>query len=282
MDIRIPNVPLPEPDRPSPFTHRRVPPSSIDTREEESRFTHPTSARVSSAMTQSPVNYRNDHDEKPVGGSPRSNAALSAYKSAPEVAGDGEYADDFSGADETGTPMSGNKSSRIGVPGGSRHFQSDPVHISVDDAVNEGIENEGDGAPQKHSSATHKAFPPGEHPLNGVPNLNLDELPDPDPLTTVSKQIAGQSGIQSYLGEYVTQCLFSRSWMLRDAAITKTQLLLSSEVEGRDEGEDSVTALVAGLTPVIGVCKVGLDDKNLQVNFSAHGLIEHTLGLLER
>jgi hypothetical protein len=232
----------------------------------------------------SPVNYRNDHDEKPVGGSPRSN---SAYKATIEVAGDGEYTDDFSGGAETGTPMSGHKSSRAAEH--SRHLQNDPVHVADDDTGNEGgtvNENEDNNITPKNKQQTpgnHKAFPLGEHPLEGVPNLNFDELPDPDPLSTASKQVANQSGIQNYVGEYVTQCLFSRSWMLRDAAIVKTQLFFSSEVEGRDDsGEDSVTALLAGLGPVIGVCKVGLEDKNLQVNFSAHGLIEYTLGLLER
>lgn len=282
MDIKIPNVPLPEPDRPVSSNQRRAVPPAINTREDDARAHFPTSARATSANMLSPVTYRNEHDEKPVGGSPRSAAALSAHKSVPEVAGDGEYPDDFSGSGaQIDSPVSGRKTSHTG---GSRHLQNDPVQVAdVERPVDEAEDaTDGTNTNTKQIPSNKTSFPPGEHPLEGVPNLKFDELPSPEPLSTVSKQVSGQSGIQGYLGEYVTECLFSRSWVLRDAAIIKAQLILTSEVEGNDEGKDALTALVSCLTPVIGVCKVGLDDKNLQVNFSAHGLVEYTLGLLER
>ena len=63
-------------------------------------------------------------------------------------------------------------------------------------------------------------FPPGQHPLEGLPNM-LD-LPSPEPLNASAEDMARSLGIARLLGEYRTMCLFSKHWALREAALIKT------------------------------------------------------------
>ena len=69
-------------------------------------------------------------------------------------------------------------------------------------------------------SQLDERFPPGQHPLEGLPNM-LD-LPPPEPLNNVSEEMSKTLGINKLLGDYRTMCLFSKHWALREAALNKT------------------------------------------------------------
>lgn len=94
------------------------------------------------------------------------------------------------------------------------------------------------------------------------------------------RQLATQGGILGFLGEYCTQCLYSRNWILRDAAIGKTKLALTEQLEVG--GPTVSAALTSCLGQVVAVCRAGLDDKNLQVIFSSFDLLDYITVTLDR
>lgn len=65
-------------------------------------------------------------------------------------------------------------------------------------------------------------------------------------------------------------CLFSKTWALRDAAVTKIKLLLQSQFVSQP-GIGSV------FNAIIAVLKTGLEDKIAQVFFTSAALLEDTL-----
>eukprot|EP01032_Pedospumella_encystans_P013581 gene13581-15628_t len=102
-----------------------------------------------------------------------------------------------------------------------------------------------------------ETFPPGQHPLEGV--QGCEALPAPEALAKKSREIADANGIVALLGEYRTRCLFSKTFVLREAVQFKVRLMLTDEF-GRD-----ASSLNGALNGVVGVIKVGVDDKNQQV-----------------
>ena len=72
------------------------------------------------------------------------------------------------------------------------------------------------------------SFPPGQHPLQNVPNCM--ELSAPEALRGKSREVSESTGIISLVGEYRASCLFSKAWILREAATQKIQIMLT---EGR-------------------------------------------------
>lgn len=128
----------------------------------------------------------------------------------------------------------------------------------------------GGGIPTK-KSMDH--FPPGEHPLEGVPNFS--DLPAPEGLSGKSREAADSGGIAGLVGEYRARCLFSKTWILREAALTKINLMLQTEFSD-SPGIDGCLGVMAA------VIKVGIEDKIQQVLFSSLALLESTLKFMRR
>jgi centrosomal protein CEP104 len=85
---------------------------------------------------------------------------------------------------------------------------------------------------QNEAEATSSSFPPGEHPLDGIPGINAAEMPTPDPLPAN----AAEGYPLDSLGPYIIRCLHSKNWSLREAALAKCCVLISnSEVDVCDE-----------------------------------------------
>lgn len=73
------------------------------------------------------------------------------------------------------------------------------------------------------------------------------------------------------LGEYRTRCLFSKTWVLREAALVKTQLMLEHEFSRDPAG---LGGYVGALT---GIIKVGVEDKIQQVQSAGVALMDEML-----
>lgn len=116
-------------------------------------------------------------------------------------------------------------------------------------------------------------FAPGQHPLEGVPNLS--ELPTPEDLMGKSRDVSEQGGITALIGEFRARCLFSKVWALREAAIMKTHMMLEHLC---DESPGINNCLPALCT----IVRVGVEDKIQQVLFNAVGLMEDLLAATRR
>lgn len=130
-------------------------------------------------------------------------------------------------------------------------------------------------------------FPDGKHPLIGVPNYH--DLPTPEELSIKAKygsrdatatnvfhrEISSTHGIAGLLGDYITRCLFSKTWSLREAAVYKTRLLF------RDELEPEI-GIAGCLTALTGVVRVTSDDKIAQVFLIGLGLLDDVVGALNK
>ena len=106
--------------------------------------------------------------------------------------------------------------------------------------------------------------PPPPHPLEGV--AHFLELPLPDELGDRARDTAEQSGLIALLGLYRTQCFFSRVWALREAALTKTRLLL----EAQFLSNPGLTECLSALSTMV---RIGVDDKIHQVLVVTVGLL---------
>jgi centrosomal protein CEP104 len=118
-----------------------------------------------------------------------------------------------------------------------------------------------------------EVFEPGSHPLEGVPNLS--DLPSPDDLMGKAKDVSDQNGVTSLCGDYIARCLFSKTWALREAAITKIHMNLESDYEETP----GITSCINALATVI---RVGVEDKIQQVLFNAVALLDDVLGCTRR
>lgn len=113
-----------------------------------------------------------------------------------------------------------------------------------------------------------EAYPEGEHPLEGVPNVT--DLPVPEELVGKSKDVADQNGVTALAGEYIARCLFSKNWQLREAAITKIHMRLETEFEN----DPGITSCIPALATIV---RVGVEDKIQQVLFNAVALLDDML-----
>ena len=77
------------------------------------------------------------------------------------------------------------------------------------------------------------------------------------------------------LGDYLTRCLFSKVWTLREAALTKTHLLILSRLE-REPG------IAQCLGTLLSVVRLGVEDKMQQVLFGGISLLENTIAASRR
>jgi centrosomal protein CEP104 len=99
--------------------------------------------------------------------------------------------------------------------------------------------------------------------LSGVPNV--EDLGQPEPLTPAVEQEA--EALVSCFGDYITRCIYSKTWNLRDAAIQKLTLGLR---DGVYNNKDPSRLLEAFST----ILKRTLADKNVQVCLSSFALLQ--------
>jgi hypothetical protein len=78
------------------------------------------------------------------------------------------------------------------------------------------------------------------------------------------------------IGEYRARCLFSKTWVLREAAVNKIQLMLTSDFSRDPPG------LAHCLPALCAVIKVGVEDKIQQVLFAAVSLMDELFEKLRR
>ncbi|CAB1118634.1 unnamed protein product [Ectocarpus sp. CCAP 1310/34] len=109
-------------------------------------------------------------------------------------------------------------------------------------------------------------YPPGEHPLEGVPDL--EDLTEPEPLSA-KVDLSEVQGLNNLLGDYLTRCLYSKTWSLREAAVLKIKLILPALEE--DPGINSA------LTELCQILRVGFEDKIAQVFLTTLDLLEAVL-----
>jgi len=107
----------------------------------------------------------------------------------------------------------------------------------------------------------HRTFDQSGHPLRGVPNV--EDLGPPDPLSSSFSQEA--EPLQALFGDYVTRCVYSKSWNLRDSALQKCALDVR---DGVHSGKDP-SALLHGFATIL---RRTIPDKNVQVYLSSANL----------
>lgn len=112
------------------------------------------------------------------------------------------------------------------------------------------------------------------HPLVGVPNY--EELPVPEPLAIGALGGEGNelTEVVRFVGEYVVRCLLSKQWSLREAALLKFKLELSSL-----EANNNPAELVPAACKLI---QVGCEDKIAQVFLTTLQLLDVCLPLIAR
>eukprot|EP00903_Cladosiphon_okamuranus_P013509 g12582.t1 len=109
-------------------------------------------------------------------------------------------------------------------------------------------------------------YPPGEHPLEGV--ANLEDLAEPEALSA-KVDLSEVQGLNSLFGDYLTRCLYSKTWSLREAAVLKIKLMLPALEE--EPGINSA------LTELCQVLRVGFEDKIAQVFLTTLDLLDAAL-----
>jgi len=126
----------------------------------------------------------------------------------------------------------------------------------------------------KQTSKPIEQFPEGQHPLEGVPGFQT--MPSPEPLSAgKAREMADQGGINNLLGEYRTRCLFSKTWILREAALSKSLLMMITDFTQDPPG------LGAHLSALSNIIKLGVEDKIQQVLFGAIALTDQVLKSLK-
>lgn len=100
--------------------------------------------------------------------------------------------------------------------------------------------------------------------LRGVPNV--EDLSSPEPL---SAQVEKEAGLPLHLfGDYITRCIYSKSWNLRDAALQK--LALDLRDGAYDAGSDPHQSLQGYAT----ILRRSVPDKNVQVFLSSASVLQ--------
>lgn len=121
------------------------------------------------------------------------------------------------------------------------------------------------------AGAQAESFPPGSHPLEGVSGAL--ELPSPEVLTGKAREMADLLGISALIGEYRARCLFSKTWALREAAVSKTRLMIA------DDEFTSSPGLNDCVKGIAGIVRIGADDKFAGVFFESVNLLDDLLGI---
>ena len=132
--------------------------------------------------------------------------------------------------------------------------------ISADDIPPQGGGGGGFGGGGKNDDK--RTFPPGEHPLDGIPGVSSADLPAPDPLPST----AAEGYPLDLIGAYLVRCLLSKNWNLREAALTKVCILISNEAIDISASPQSVAQLCT-------LIKGGLNDKISQVVLTSFDIL---------
>jgi len=128
-------------------------------------------------------------------------------------------------------------------------------------------------APEADPPETERGFDAENHPLAGVPNVEDLSQPEPEPLHS-SFQKEAEPLIELF-GDYLTRCVFSKTWNLRDAALQK----LAMDLQNGEHRQKDQNRLLAGY---IVVLKRMVPDKNVQVFLSAMALLQAMCQLLRQ
>jgi hypothetical protein len=185
-----------------------------------------------------------------------------------------------------------------------RSFQINPDDrpiISKHDSSHQSIEDRfsddyGD-LDQKGSSHNDEFEEDGEHPLEGVPNH--ESLPHPEDIhqndgilgisLTSSNSLTSTDSIgkiESILGRYRMRCFLSKNWSLREAALLKLSLILSSTIEAYKEeslttgtGRDWWDSFSRSICIIL---ERAIDDKIVQVFLTGLLLLDDCLDEIEK
>eukprot|EP00605_Chrysophyceae_sp_TOSAG23-4_P000308 GSChrysophyteH1.ASY1.ANO1.353.1 assembled CDS len=114
----------------------------------------------------------------------------------------------------------------------------------------------------------------GPHPLEGVPNYR--DLPEPEPWSSEFHDEAERSGIIQRLGDYRARCAYSKAFVLREAVLLKTSLLLTQHGQ-----QVELPPLRDCLGEVCSLLCLLMEDKIHQVIMRAVGLLEDVLSLVQ-
>uniref|UniRef100_A0A0G4HWC2 TOG domain-containing protein n=1 Tax=Chromera velia CCMP2878 TaxID=1169474 RepID=A0A0G4HWC2_9ALVE len=116
-----------------------------------------------------------------------------------------------------------------------------------------------------------------KHPLAGVPKI--EELPPPEPLEKLTEGNKDAEAVAAVLGDYLTRCLYSKNWQLREAAILKLDLEVTSGKLTKSHNESDPLTLLHCLCQVLKRC---LPDRIAQVVLVSAQLVQsisvHMLG----
>jgi hypothetical protein len=102
----------------------------------------------------------------------------------------------------------------------------------------------------------------------------------------LNREIAETGGITNLIGEYRARCLFSKTWALRDAVMTKVLMMLTGHhIEGDESGEVCLIenpGIAACLPAIAQIIRVGVDDKIQQVLYGSVALLEAVLAATKK
>lgn len=113
-------------------------------------------------------------------------------------------------------------------------------------------------------------FPPGQHPFEGLSNMN--DLPPPEQFNAKAREVTDLSKVIDLIGEYRSRALFStKSIPLREACLLKTRRMLE---DGDFQSSPGYSAAIPALMSII---RVGADDRISQVYLSALSLLDTLL-----
>ena len=133
----------------------------------------------------------------------------------------------------------------------------------------------------------------GKHPLDGVPGF--EKLPTPEEMyrshdrtlcsvSTTNSHTSSDSmtKIESTIGEYLTRCVFSKEWKLREAALTKISLVLN-DLFSNEKNESSPKEIDwrnhAHIKTISVILERTIDDNVIQVYLTALILLDDCVDL---
>jgi len=92
----------------------------------------------------------------------------------------------------------------------------------------------GDDFDGENGEPSVQGYEHGQHPLEGVPGF--EEMPAPEDINDDGGKNSPDfiNKVEFVMGSYVTKCFFSKNWTLREAALTKTSMVLP-EVIGKTD-----------------------------------------------
>jgi len=105
----------------------------------------------------------------------------------------------------------------------------------------------------------------GQSPPSDDPSPSEKDLPQPEALSPQFEDEAAP--VIALFGEHLTQCVYSKTWSLRDAALQK----LATEIHADMHSDRDPAQLLGGLVVVLRRC---IPDKNVQVFLASAALLQ--------